>query len=140
MLMLEKRHGFSYLYSTIMKLTASILLFWFSLLTIQPAVAAACKAMQSTESCCKKKSTARKDCCTKDTSKKKENKPCKENDKDCCSGGLCIPCSICSCCFTATVEKEAFSFARNSERTSLTIIQNLNFLSGFTSQCFQPPE
>jgi len=112
-----------------MKLTASILLFWFGLLTVQPAVAEVCQAMQSQEQCCKK------DCC-----EEKESKPCKEADKDCCAGSLCTPCSICSCCFTATVEKETFSFTRNSERTSLNVIQNLNFLSGFTSQCFHPPE
>ena len=113
-----------------MKLTASILLFWFSLLTIQPAVAKVCQTLQ-TGSCCKK---------DKKCSSKKESKPCKEEDKDCCAGGLCTPCSICSCCFTATIGKETFSFGRNSERVSLNVFQDLNFLSGFTSQCFQPPE
>jgi len=113
-----------------MKLISGILLFWFSLLTTQPAVAKVCQTLQS-ESCCKK---------DKKCSSKKENKPCKEEDKDCCAGGLCTPCSICSCCFTATVEKENFSFARNAERIPMSAFKNAGFLSGFTSQCFQPPE
>ncbi len=115
-----------------MKITARILLFWFSLLTVQPAVAEVCRAMQSTESCCLKD---KKECC-----EEKESKPCKEADKDCCSGSLCTPCSICSCCFTAIVEKGIFSFMRNSEINNLIVIQNKNFFSGFISQCFQPPE
>ncbi len=115
-----------------MKVTASILLFWFSLLTVQPTVAEVCRVMHSTESCCSKD---KKDCC-----EEKDSKPCKEADKDSCSGNLCTPCSICSYCFTATVEKATFSFVRNSVSNNLVVIQNKNFLSGFTSQCFQPPE
>ncbi|HXD92590.1 MAG TPA: hypothetical protein VNX01_05215 [Bacteroidia bacterium] len=108
-----------------MKSVIYILLFVFSLLTIQPAVAEVMRATQTTNGVCKMK------CC-------KNEKQDKENN--CCSGKMCVPCSACLCCFTTTVEKSSIIFSRHSEGNDLMIAQNLNFLSGFLSQCFHPPK
>ena len=116
-----------------MKITVSILLFWFALLTVQPTVAEVCRAMQSNEQCCREN---KKECCEEE-----KDVPCKkEADSDCCGGGLCMPCSICSCCFTATIEKENFSFSSNAEEHYVSVYQNQNARSGFLSSPFQPPE
>jgi hypothetical protein len=118
-----------------MKFVAAILLFCFSLLTIQPGIAKVCRLIQ-TESCCKKKQKTI-ECC----SKKKSN-PCKkEEKKDCCSGGMCTPCTACACCFAAaTSERGNFLFEKNLNRADLVAILDQHILSGFISKCFQPPE
>jgi hypothetical protein len=108
-----------------MKSTIYILLFVFGLLTVQPAVAEIMRVRQTTMGSCKMK------CCKKEKQEKENN---------CCSGKMCMPCSACLCCFTTTVEKSSFVFPRHAERTDLIVTKNLNFLSGFISQCFHPPE
>lgn len=118
-----------YLYSTIMKLFSAILLFWFGALTVQPAVAEVCMAMQS-ESCCKGESCGEED-----------STPCKKEDANkCCMDGVCNPCLLCYCCYGATVEKDNLDFILSSEKNKLAVTQNQNALSGFLSSPFQPPE
>jgi|GEM_PF-2195951 hypothetical protein len=108
-----------------MKSIIYILLFVFGLLTVQPAVAEVIRVTQTTNGVCKMK------CC-------KDEKGAKENN--CCSGKMCMPCTVCLCCFTTTVEKSSFIFPRHSEGNDLMIAQNSDFLSGFISQCFHPPK
>ena len=114
----------------VMRTVSFILLFIISTLTVQPLVAATC-IFTNEKNCCVKKD---KSCCAK-----KDKKSCKsEKEKgNCCGSGVCC---ICTCCLTATVEKENFSFARNSESTGSANLKNQNSLSGFLSKCFQPPE
>jgi hypothetical protein len=115
-----------------MRTVSFILLFIISTLAVQPLAAAVCISTQ-TESCCKKKEA--KSCC-----EKKSKTPCKKEKEggNCCGSGICTMCG--GCCFVTTVEKDIFSFIRNSESAGLNNLQNQNSLSGFLSSPFQPPE
>jgi hypothetical protein len=112
-----------------MRAIASILVLWLSLLTVQPVIAEVCIRMQP-ESCCN-------DRCAK------ENMPCKSDDEEsgkCCMSGVCNPCSICSCCFGATIEKENFRFIPNIQQSGRIVSNQEEALQGFLSSPFQPPE
>lgn len=112
-----------------MKLAAGILLLWFSTLTVQPAVAQICLAMQS------------ESCCTSESCNEDDNAPCKDEDAGkCCMDGVCNPCLLCYCCYGATVEKDQIKFISTAENNNLFLSQNKNTLSGFISSPFQPPE
>jgi len=116
-----------------MKLAASILLFWFSLLTVQPAVAEVCMAMQE-ESCCMQS-------CSQQECEEESNAPCEDEDAGkCCMDGICNPCLMCYCCYGATVEKDQIKFISIAEKNNLFLNQNRNTLKGFITSPFQPPE
>ena len=113
-----------------MKLASTILLFWISILTVQPVIGSVCLAMQS-ESCCKKEKS-----CSEENSE-----PCKKNNANkCCMDGVCNPCLMCYCCYGATVEKYNLEFISSAQKNKLADTQNQNALSGYLSSPFQPPE
>jgi len=110
-----------------MKLMASILLFYFSFLAVQPVLPlikqAAAKEDKCTMSCCHKE-------------KKKSNKPV----GNCCNKDMCNPFAQYSCCLGFLIEgKHASPVTTATENTSLVLNENL-LIPNFCADCWHPPE
>ena len=75
------------------------------------------------------------ECCMSD-----ENEICDMEDMECCPPGTCSPAQCVFCCFTCTVnhDKIVIQVFDTGIKTNSAAEQFL--LSGFTTECFQPPE
>jgi hypothetical protein len=108
-----------------MKIAASILLFYFSFLVMQPALTAFIPHEQKcTMSCCHK------------TAKREHNAP----SGNCCTGMMNNPMGQYSCC-TGYVIEHGVNAPHCAQMENQSIPANGNHLiSGFYKSCWHPPE
>lgn len=109
-----------------MKISASILLFYFLFLTSQPLIpliqkGMACEDEQCTMSCCHKK----------------QPKPVHKMPIDNC---WCNPFGQYACCLGYITERKITSPIALSTEVSSGIIFNENIVSAFHADCWRPPE
>jgi hypothetical protein len=112
-----------------MKLMASILLFYFSFLAVQP-VLPLIKQTSATEEKCTMS------CCHKEKKNSKKQVPA----GNCCNRDMCNPFAQYSCCLGFLIEDKhtapAITASKNSEIVSLSNI----LIPNFCADCWHPPE
>lgn len=124
-----EHHSFSWFTFVFMKVTAFILLVFFSLLTIEPLLSIAQNHEQKSESCASP-------CCNH----AKEKKPTKTPMKGMCGEMSCNPFGEYSCCTGFIVSnKTLFTFIPEKVWEKKTLFTQ-TYSSNFVGDCWRPPE
>ena len=109
-----------------MKFSAFILATYISLLTVQPVITVIASALNmQTEECCGD------ECCNHE----QQDKPGKQDQT-----GTCNPFQACAYCFGCYISEPIFQVVAIQQIEFLHPSIKDNFTSGFSSDCFHPPE
>jgi hypothetical protein len=112
-----------------MKLTASILLFYFSFLALQPVLPLIKQASAQDEQCTMY-------CCHKEKKNSKKQIPA----GNCCNKDMCNPFAQYSCCIGFVTEgKHNSPLTAATENINRVINDNL-LIPDFCADCWHPPE
>jgi hypothetical protein len=112
-----------------MKLMASVLLFYFSFLSVQPVLALMKPASSQAEQCTMS-------CCHKEKKSSKKQLPA----GNCCNKDMCNPFAQYSCCLGFLIEDKHYAPVVTASTNSEIVSANNILIPNFCADCWHPPE